>query len=111
MRAPFSNTSSPPSTELCPASMRNRVVLPAPLRPASVMRSPRSSLNDTPRNSGAPATSLSSADAITTATRPIVTHVAHRSHWRWHPRRVLDLSGQLDWKGRYHSWDERIGEL
>ena len=41
---------------------------PAPLRPASVMRSPRSSLNDTLRNSGLPAMSLSSADAITTAT-------------------------------------------
>ena len=55
--------------------------------------------------------SLSSADAITTATRPIVTHVAHTSHTPWHPRRVVDLSGQLDGKGRYHSWDEAIGEL
>ena len=35
--------------------------------PASVMRSPRSSLNDTPRNSGEPAMSLSRALAITTA--------------------------------------------
>jgi Protein of unknown function (DUF559) len=43
------------------------------------MRSPRSSLNETPRNKGAPATSLSSADAITTATHRIVTHVAQPS--------------------------------
>ena len=50
-----------------PASIRSSVVLPAPLRPASVMRSRRSSLNETSRNSGVPAMSLSSADAITTA--------------------------------------------
>ena len=35
-----------------PDTIRRSVVLPAPLRPASVMRSPRSSLNETPRNSG-----------------------------------------------------------
>ena len=50
-----------------PTTIRRSVVLPAPLRPASVMRSPRSSLNDTPRNSGEPAMSLSRALAITTA--------------------------------------------
>ena len=44
------------------------------------MRSPRSSLKDTPRNSGVPAMSLSSADAITTAIcRTMVTHVAVRN--------------------------------
>ena len=88
MRAPFSKTSSPSSTELTPASIRRRVVLPAPLRPASVMRSPRSSLNETPRNRGAPATSLPSADAITTATGRIVTYVAHASPSPRHPGRV-----------------------
>src|SRR5215213_949472 len=50
-----------------PDSIRSSVVLPAPLRPASVMRSRRSSLNDTPLNRGFPAMSLSSALAITTA--------------------------------------------
>ena len=50
-----------------PDSIRSSVVLPAPLRPASVMRSPRSSLNETPLNRGFPAMSLSSALAITTA--------------------------------------------
>ena len=37
-------TSSPPWIEVSPASIRSSVVLPAPLRPAIVMRSPRSSL-------------------------------------------------------------------
>src|SRR5918996_666404 len=69
-RAPFSKASPPPSTEVSPDSIRSRGVLPAPLRPASVIRSPRSSLNDTPRKSGAPAMSLSSPAAITTAMSP-----------------------------------------
>src|SRR3954470_377642 len=51
--------------------MRRSVVLPAPLRPESVMRSPRSSLNDTPRSSGSPAMSLPRSDAMRTA---IATH-------------------------------------
>ena len=50
-----------------PTTIRRRVVLPAPLRPARVIRSRRSSLNDTPRNRGEPAMSLSRALAITTA--------------------------------------------
>src|SRR6266576_2316794 len=51
-----------------PASMRSRVVLPAPLRPDSVSRSPRSTLKETPRSRGLPATSFPSPDAIATAT-------------------------------------------
>ena len=47
--------------------MRSSVVLPAPLRPAIVIRSRRSSLNETPRNSGVPAMSLCKSDAIKTA--------------------------------------------
>src|SRR4051794_35733586 len=50
-----------------PASIRSSVVLPAPLRPASVSRSRRSSLNDTPRNSGSPAMSLARSEAMQTA--------------------------------------------
>src|SRR6185312_9352136 len=65
--APFWNTSSPESTDASPASMRKSVVLPAPLRPDSVMRSRRSSLNEIPRSRGSPAMSLPTSDAITTA--------------------------------------------
>src|SRR5947209_8867413 len=52
--------------------MRSSVVLPDPLRPATVSRSPRSTLNETSRSSGAPATSFPSSEAIATAMRPNV---------------------------------------
>ena len=45
-----------------PASIRSSVVLPAPLRPAIVIRSRRSSLNETPRSSGSPAMSLARSE-------------------------------------------------
>src|SRR3712207_3853203 len=61
--------------------MRRSVVLPAPLRPAIVSRSRRSSLNDTPRSRGSPAMSLARSDAMRTATR-----LAYE--------RTLDLSAQ-----------------
>src|SRR5436190_16271859 len=64
---PLATLSSPESIEASPASIRSSVVLPAPLRPASVRRSRRSSLNDTPRRSGAPATSLARSEAIRTS--------------------------------------------
>src|SRR4051812_26071376 len=63
----LAKTSSPPSTELSPASIRSSVVLPEPLRPDSVRRSRRSSLNETPRKSGSPAMSLARSEAMTTA--------------------------------------------
>src|SRR3954451_21573117 len=68
MRGPFSNTRCPESIDVSPASMRSSVVLPAPLRPDSVIRSRRSSLNETPRKSGSPAMSLPRSEAIRTAT-------------------------------------------
>src|SRR3954463_12593583 len=68
-RTPLLSTSSPPSTDVSPASIRSSVVLPAPLRPASVSRSRRSSRNETPRSSGSPAMSLARSDAMTTAIR------------------------------------------
>ena len=58
IRTPLATLSSPRSIVLSPASIRSSVVLPAPLRPAIVMRSRRSSLNDTPLSSGLPAMSL-----------------------------------------------------
>ncbi|MDX6538422.1 MAG: ATP-binding cassette, subfamily er 3, partial [Gaiellales bacterium] len=58
--------------DVSPASMRSRVVLPLPLRPDRVSRSRRSSLNETPRNSGLPAMSLPRSDAIATAIRLMV---------------------------------------
>ena len=61
---PLATLSSPPSIELSPASILSRVVLPAPLRPASVSRSRRSSLKETPRSSGCPAMSLRRSDAV-----------------------------------------------
>src|SRR3954451_310286 len=67
MRVPLARTSSPPSTDVSPASIRSSVVLPLPLRPDSVSRSRRSSLNDTPRKTGVPAMSLPRSDAIATA--------------------------------------------
>src|SRR5271170_3741533 len=67
IRVPFARLSSPRSIEVSPASIRSSVVLPAPLRPASVRRSRRSSLKDTPRSSGCPAMSLCRSDAIITA--------------------------------------------
>src|SRR4051812_15294715 len=70
MRAPLSNTSCPASTDAPPASMRSSVVFTLPLRPDSVSRSRRSSLNDTPRKSGSPAMSLPRSDAIATAIAP-----------------------------------------
>jgi hypothetical protein len=66
-RTPFAKLSSPPSIESSPASIRSSVVLPAPLRPAIVIRSRRSSLNETPRSSGAPAMSLERLEAMQTA--------------------------------------------
>ena len=78
-RAPFSQASSPPSSETSPASARSRVVLPAPFGPASASRSRRSTLNETPSKSGVPENSLRRPDAITiaigsysSATRPAV---------------------------------------
>src|SRR3954451_3077939 len=67
-RVPLAATSSPPSIDVSPDSIRSSVVLPAPLRPAIVMRSRRSSLNDTPRSSGSPLISLARSEAISTAT-------------------------------------------
>src|SRR4051812_31889266 len=52
--------------------MRSRVVLPVPLRPESVSRSRRSSLNETPRKSGSPAMSFPRSDAMATAMHPMV---------------------------------------
>src|SRR5580693_4584663 len=72
MRALLAMLSSPRSIEVSPASIRSRVVLPAPLRPATVMRSRRSSLNETPRRSGAPAMSLPRLEAMATAMSLIV---------------------------------------
>src|SRR4051794_8564225 len=66
-RTSLANTSSPPSTPLSPASIRSSVVLPEPLRPDSVSRSRRSSLNETPRSRGSPAMSLARSEAMTTA--------------------------------------------
>ena len=63
----LASTSSPTSIDASPASIRSSVVLPAPLRPDSVIRSRRSSLNEMPRSSGSPAMSLPRSDAITTA--------------------------------------------
>ena len=48
MRTPLATLSSPRSIDVSPASIRSSVVLPAPLRPAIVRRSRRSSLNETP---------------------------------------------------------------
>src|SRR3954468_1082417 len=67
MRTSLANVSWPPSTEVSPDSIRSSVVLPAPLRPASVSRSRRSSLNETPRSSGEPAMSLARSEAMQTA--------------------------------------------
>src|SRR3954447_10548331 len=47
--------------------MSSSVFSPLPLRPDSVRRSRRSSLNETPRKSGSPAMSLPRSDAIATA--------------------------------------------
>src|SRR4051812_2980080 len=63
----LANTSSPPSIELSPDSIRSSVVLPEPLRPDSVSRSRRSTLNETPRRSGSPAMSLPRSDPMQTA--------------------------------------------
>src|SRR6476661_3696668 len=59
-----------------PTRARSRVVLPAPFGPASATRSRRSTLNDTPSNSGSPENSLRRLDAITTATAVRVRLVA-----------------------------------
>src|ERR1700722_12472174 len=67
MRTPLAMLSSPRSIGVSPASIRSSVVLPAPLRPAIVIRSRRSSLNETPRSSGCPAMSLCMSDAINNA--------------------------------------------
>src|SRR3954451_24121640 len=69
MRVPLANASSPPSTDVSPASIRSSVVLPEPLRPDSVIRSRRSSRNETPRRSGSPTLSLARSEAMTTAMR------------------------------------------
>ena len=67
-RTSLAKLSSPPSTEVSPASIRSSVVLPAPLRPDSVIRSRRSSRKETPRRSGSPTMSLARSEAMTTAT-------------------------------------------
>ena len=53
--------------EELPARTRSRVVLPAPFRPASVIRSPASSLKETSANSGLPPTKTSSVVAVAIA--------------------------------------------
>ena len=68
-RTSLARFSSPPSTEVSPASIRSSVVLPEPLRPDSVSRSRRSSRNETPRSSGTPAMSLARSEAMRTAIR------------------------------------------
>ena len=50
-----------------PTSMRSSVVFPAPFGPESATTSPRSTLNETPSNSGAPECSLRRLEAMTTA--------------------------------------------
>src|ERR1700722_306633 len=72
MRTPLATLSSPRSIVSSPAIMRNRVVLPAPLRPAIVSRSRRSSLNETPPSRGLPAMSLRRSEAINRATGRMV---------------------------------------
>src|ERR687897_3078573 len=67
-RAPFSQASSPPASSVSPIKARRSVVLPAPFGPASASRSRRSTLKETPSNSGSPESSFRSADAIRTAT-------------------------------------------
>ena len=67
-RTSLAKASSPPSIPLSPESIRSRVVLPEPLRPDSVSRSRRSSLNETPRSRGEPAMSLARSDAMATDT-------------------------------------------
>src|SRR5687767_14450315 len=47
--------------------VRRSVVLPLPFRPASVIRSPRSSLNETSANSGRAPTCFASPEAVITA--------------------------------------------
>src|SRR6188472_2066642 len=79
MRVPLASASSPPSIEVSPDNIRSRVVLPAPLRQAMVMRSRRSSLNETPRSNGSPAMSLLRSEAMRTATTPMVGCAAMRS--------------------------------
>ena len=102
-----------------PASILSSVVLPAPLRPASVMRSLRSSLNETSRNSGEPAMSLSSADAITTAMSAFEASPSRvASHGRVEPSRGAGTLGvwcRVDRayrRGiRTHSVGERLAAL
>src|SRR3954469_1436604 len=79
MRTSLAKVSWPPSTDVSPESMRSSVVLPAPLRPARVSRSRRSSLNETPRSSGEPAMSLARSEAMQTAiAAPMVGSAAMR---------------------------------
>ena len=64
---PLPSTSLPESGASSPARIRSRVVLPAPFRPARVIRSPASSLKETSANSGLPPTNTSSAVAVAIA--------------------------------------------
>src|SRR3954453_13788870 len=88
MRTSLANVSWPPSTEVWAASIRSSVVLPAPLRPARVSRSRRSSLNETPRKSGSPAMSLARSEAMQTAMGTSILEVARYAQNRM-KRRVL----------------------
>src|SRR5262249_82346 len=58
--------------EVSPAIARRSVVFPAPFGPASASRSRRSTLNETPSNSGSPDSSFRSWVAIRTAIPGIV---------------------------------------
>src|SRR5439155_25298287 len=75
-RVPFWSATSPPWMLVSPASARSSVVLPAPFGPERATRSRRSTLNETPSNSGSPPSSLRRFDAISTAIAVRVRGVA-----------------------------------
>src|SRR6202022_2970897 len=67
---PCPNRKLPAFGSLCPARMRSRLVLPAPLRPMIKSRCPRSTSNETSRNTSGPPYPLARPVAVKT-TRPL----------------------------------------
>src|SRR3954463_6408319 len=106
MRTSLAKLSSPPSTDVSPTSIRSSVVLPAPFRPDSVIRSRRSRRNETPRSSGSPTMSLAMSEAIRTAIgrsgygamdgADRLKVRAGRPHGHYDPRRAADRSFDSD---------------
>ena len=100
---PLASTSSPPSIEASPETIRSSVVLPAPLRPERLIRSRRSSLNEIPRSNGSPEMSLLRSEAMMTAMCADGMRLPRVSISLWRPASIRPCRRTIS-RRRERSW-------